>query len=384
METSVVLRAVAIVLVCSNHIGLTGVWGGAHILLAAAGYSFARFQLNALASSGRVRPLFQTIARIAVPSVVVIAIAYLTTREYDVWNVLLIEHLFAPVGGALGPDGWDPVWNYWFIEVLVVTLVLCAALLSIPAVRGLERAHPFGFALAVLGVCLVLRFHVFGGEVPMEAYRPQTTVWLFAIGWAAVRATRVGHRLLLTVAAVCGALLPGFFDDEHGRKLVIVSGLLLLIWVIRVPMLGALRRLTATLAGASLWIYLTQPLTFHFMEWGQSLFDDPSAAAGSGSSSGADQSGLLHDLRLAAATVIALAVGVLAWKAYQRAIRHLARLRTVRATFGEPGKVPRGDGQNRTWPSSVQHLTGQAQRRLRQLRHRRAAAQAVHRTSPPG
>ena len=70
--------------------------GGAHILLAAAGYSFARFQLNAIASSGRVRPLFQTIARIAVPSVVVIAIAYVTTREYDVWNVLLIEHLFAP------------------------------------------------------------------------------------------------------------------------------------------------------------------------------------------------------------------------------------------------------------------------------------------------
>jgi hypothetical protein len=111
-------------------------------------------------------------------------------------------------------------------------------------------------------------------------------------------------------------------------------------------MLGALRRLTATLAGASLWIYLTQPLTFHFMEWGQSLFDDPSAAAGSGSSSGADQSSLLHDLRLAAATVIALAVGVLAWKAYQRAIRHLARHRTVSATFGEPETVLYGDGQH--------------------------------------
>jgi hypothetical protein len=198
-----------------------------------------------------------------------------------------------------------------------------------------------------------------------------------------VRATRVSHRLLLTVAAVCGALLPGFFDDEHGRKLVIVGGLLLLIWVTRVPMLGALKRLTATLAGASLWIYLTQPLTFHFMEWGQSLFDDPSAEAGSGSSSGADQSGLLHDLRLAAATVIALAVGVLAWKAYERAIRHVARLRTVRATFGEPGKDS-GGGQKRTWPSSVQHPTSQSQRKLRQLRHRRAAAHAVHRTSPPG
>ncbi len=175
METSIVLRAVAIVLVCANHVGLSHVWGGAHVLLAVAGYSFARFQVNALASSGRIRPLYQSIARIVVPSVVVIAIAYVVTREYDVWNVLLVEHLFGPVGQDLGPDGWDPRWNYWFVEALVVILVLCAALLSIPAVRGVERAHPFGFAIAFLGVCLVLRFHFFVGEVPMEQYRPYTT-----------------------------------------------------------------------------------------------------------------------------------------------------------------------------------------------------------------
>jgi hypothetical protein len=115
METSIVLRALAIVMVCANHVGLTQVFGGAHVLLAVAGYSFARFQVNAVASSGRVRPLFQSIARIAVPSVVVIAIASVVTRHYAVGNVLLIEHLFDP---DVGPDGWDPRWDYWFIEVL--------------------------------------------------------------------------------------------------------------------------------------------------------------------------------------------------------------------------------------------------------------------------
>ena len=156
METSVVLRALVIVLVCAQHIDLTTVYGGAHILLAVAGYSFARFQVNAVASSGRVRPLFQSIARIAFPSMVVIAIAYVVTREYAVWNILLIEDLFGP---DVGPDGWDPAWDYWFIEVLVAILVVWAALLAIPAVRGLERARPFGFAVAFLGVFLVLRFH---------------------------------------------------------------------------------------------------------------------------------------------------------------------------------------------------------------------------------
>jgi hypothetical protein len=322
------MRAVAIVMVCANHVGLVHVWGGAHILLAVAGYSFARFQLNAVASSGRVRPLLRSIVRIVVPSVLVIAVAYVVTREYDIWNLLLVEHLVGPDDWILGPDGWDPRLNYWFIEVLVVSLLLCAALLSIPAVRRLQRAQPFGFAAAFLGVCLVLRFHPFVGDAPMEPYRPQTTLWIFAVGWAAACAPRVGHRIFVTAAAACGAALPGFFDEDAGRKLVVIGVLLVLIWVSRVPVVVGLRRLTSTLAGASLWIYLTQPLTFEFMEWGESQFGDTDIAAGV--TAGGHGSGLLHDLRLAVATVIALAVGVLAWKAYRGAGRYLARLREAR------------------------------------------------------
>jgi hypothetical protein len=149
---------------------------------------------------------------------------------------------------------------------------------------------------------------------------------------------------LVTAAAACGALLPGFFDEDGGRKLVIVGGLLVLIWVTRVPVLVGLRRLTSTLAGASLWIYLTQPLTFDFMEWGESLFGDPSVAASASSSAGTTAgghgSGLLHDLRLAVATVIALAVGVLAWKAYRGAVRYLARLREGRGRSEDRAKSP--------------------------------------------
>ena len=323
MELSTVLRAVAIVLVCANHVGLTYLFGGAHVLLAVAGHSFARFQLNAVATSGRVRPLIRSIVRIVVPSVIVIAVAYAITRHYDVWNILLIEHLFAPEGPELGPDAWDPVWNYWFIEVLVLALVFCAVLLAIPAVRRVERTWPFGFATGLVAVGLALRFQPFSGDGAMELYRPVATLWLFAIGWAAARATRDRERVLLTVAAVCGAMLPGFSDGDSGRKLVIACGLLLLIWVTRVPVPVGLRRITAILAGASLMIYLTQPLTFFLLEWGRSLLvDQPDARVPRPA-----PSGVMHDLRLVAATVIALVAGVLAWKAYELVLRHLARLR---------------------------------------------------------
>lgn len=327
VELSTVLRAVAIVLVCANHVGLTYLFGGAHVLLAVAGYSFARFQLNAVAASGHIRPLIRSIVRIAVPSVVVIALAYVITRQYDVWNILLIEHFFAPEGEELGPDAWDPVWNYWFIEVLVLALVACAALLSIPAARRLERMWPFGFALGLVGICLVLRFQEAIGEGPMNMYRPLTTVWLFALGWAAARATRGGHRLVLTAAAICGAMLPGFSDGDAGRKLVITCGVLLLIWVTRLPVPAGLRRVTTVLAGASLMIYLTQPLTFFLLEWGESLLGDLSETTAPGAEpSELDQTGVMHDLRLVVATGIALMVGVLAWKAYELALRYVGRL----------------------------------------------------------
>ncbi len=322
-ELSTVLRAVAIVLVCANHVGLSHLFGGAHVLLAAAGYSFARFQLNAVAAGGRIRPLVRSIARITVPSVLVIATGYVITRQYEVWNILLIEHFFAPDGPELGPDGWDPVWNYWFIEVLVLALVFSAVLLSIPAARRLERTWPFGFAVGLLGICLFLRFEPIAGDGPMELYRPVATGWLFALGWAAARATRYRHRLLLTAAAVGGAMLPGFSDGDSGRKLVVACGLLLLIWVTRLPVPLGLRRVTAVLASASLLIYLTQPLTLFLLDRIQSLLvDQPSVAA-----SGAGHPGVLQDLRLVVVTVIALAVGVVAWKAYEFVLRHLMRLR---------------------------------------------------------
>ena len=46
LETSVALRAAAIVLIVGSHAELFELWGGAHILLGVAGYNFGRFCLT--------------------------------------------------------------------------------------------------------------------------------------------------------------------------------------------------------------------------------------------------------------------------------------------------------------------------------------------------
>ncbi len=80
LETSVALRAVAILLIVGSHAELFELWGGAHILLGVSGYNFGRFCLTPVPRTDRVRHLRNTIGWIAVPSVIWVAIALLITE----------------------------------------------------------------------------------------------------------------------------------------------------------------------------------------------------------------------------------------------------------------------------------------------------------------
>ncbi len=248
VETNVLLRAAAIVMVVGSHSNLFTLLGGAHVLLAVAGYNFARFQLVDLPRRDRVRRLLRSTARIVVPSVLWLSFAAATSAKYGVLNVLLLN-------GVLGSREWTEAWHYWFVEALVWTLVGLTALLAVPAVDRLERRWAFWlpYGLAVAG--LLTRYDVvrlFDGD---WIHRAHVLVWLFALGWAAARAPSWRHRVLVSLTVV--ATVPGFFEGgQHAREAVIVAGVLLLTWVrhVRVPVVVG--RCAGVLASASLYVYL--------------------------------------------------------------------------------------------------------------------------------
>jgi acyl-CoA synthetase (AMP-forming)/AMP-acid ligase II len=247
LETNVLLRALAIVLIVGSHANLFLVVGGAHVLLAVSGFNFGRFHLTESPRTERVRHLSTSIARVVVPSVLWIGIAAVTLTPYTWQNVLLLN-------GILGPDGWaEPEWHYWFIEALVYTLVGLTALMTLPAVDRLERRSPFWlpFSLALLG--LLTRFEIVTVSDGDLIHRASVVFWLFALGWATVKATAEWQRLL--VSAVLVLTVPGFFEDT-AREAVVLAGMLLLVWVhaLRVP--SWIARAAGMLAGASLHIYL--------------------------------------------------------------------------------------------------------------------------------
>ena len=247
LETSVALRAAAIVLIVGSHADVFELWGGAHILLGVAGYNFGRFCLTPVPRQVRIRHLRNTIAWIAVPAVAWIAIALMLTDDYHPTNLLLANKF-------LGPHDSMTAGRLWFVEVLVWILVALAILFWLPAMDRLERRHPFALAGGFLAVGLALRFDVLGLTLGRDAWFTVLTFWFFAAGWAAAKATTIQQRVLVTAVLVVG--LHGYFGSTL-RETMVLAGLVLLLWLPALRCPSLLAAAAGIVAEASLYIYLT-------------------------------------------------------------------------------------------------------------------------------
>jgi hypothetical protein len=201
------------------------------------------------------------------------------TGAYPWTSALLVNHL-------LGPAGWsEPAWHYWFVEVAVWSLLGLAALISVPLVHRLDLRHPFALPVALALLGLLTRYDLLALRGGDEIHRPEVVWWLLAIGWAAARATTVGHRALLTGLVLLS--VPGFFGDP-AREAVVVLGVLVLVWLRRVRLPAPCVPLLGVLAASSLWVYLTHWQVYPHLEVDHPLL----------------------------ATVASFAVGVVAWRAW--------------------------------------------------------------------
>ncbi|GFG49795.1 AMP-dependent synthetase [Mycolicibacterium agri] len=247
LETSVALRAAAIVLIVGSHATLYEMWGGAHLLLGIAGYNFARFCLTPVPRVQRMRHLRNTIGWIVVPSVIWIAIALVITDDYHWTNLLLAEKFF-------GPPHSMTAGRLWFVEVLVWILIALTLVCWLPAADRWERRRPFAFAAAFLVVGLALRYELLGLHFGHEAWFTVLAFWFFAVGWAAAKSSTVWQRI--AVSAVLIVSLHGYFGSTS-REMLVLSGFLLLIWLPAIRCPAWLTVVAGTVAEASLYTYLT-------------------------------------------------------------------------------------------------------------------------------
>ena len=254
VDTSVVIRAVAILLIVCTHMRVFRIPGGAHALLAVVGYNVARFQLADHDVPGRLRRAGSTIARVAVPTSLWIGLNMVVVGGYSIGSMLLVNSYF---GDAARRGGR---WEYWYFETFVQVMVVLALLFAVPAVRRLERRGPFVFALGVLAMTLVVRFDLvqWGGEYN-EVFRAHTVACFVALGWCAQRADTMWKRLAVTLLAVVTTF--GYFD-QFDRELRIVLMIGALVWIpsVRLPRPVAVG--VGVIAAASMWIFLV-----HWQVW---------------------------------------------------------------------------------------------------------------------
>jgi acyl-coenzyme A synthetase/AMP-(fatty) acid ligase/peptidoglycan/LPS O-acetylase OafA/YrhL len=245
IDTGVALRATAIVLVVGTHAGLFTVRGGAHLLLALAGFNFARFHLTDIPRRRRIRHLGASVARIAVPASLYLALVAVLDHRYSWQNALLLNEAIGP---RMGPQR-----HYWFVETLVYLLVALAAVFAIRQVDRWERRLPFLLPVTLLAAGLTVRYDLLP-VTPFDSFgTPARLFWFFALGWAAAKADAPWQRLLVT--AVGATTVIGYFGNPL-REAVIIAGLMLLTWVPHLPSLAVVNRGAALLAGSSLYIYL--------------------------------------------------------------------------------------------------------------------------------
>ncbi|MGX5695031.1 AMP-binding protein [Agromyces soli] len=303
LETPAVLRAAAIVLIVGTHADLLMLKGGAHLLLAVAGYNLARFQLAGTPGTTRVRRLARSAMQLVVPAVLWIGAVALVTGQYRPSTALLVNNLVP------GDGRWNEQWQFWFLEAMVWTIAGLAVCFAVRWVDRLERRAPFGFALAVLALALVARFAIAGPQAEyVERYSAPVVVWLIALGWLVARGDTTRRRVLVSIVTVATSF--GFFG-EPGREAIVAGGILALVWLPAVPLPRAIVPVVATLAGASMFIYLT-----HWQVYPP--FEQSAPWLG---------------------TLLSLAVGVVAWRLYAAASAGASRI--VRAAWKAPARGTR-------------------------------------------
>ncbi len=251
VETNVAIRAAAVIMICGSHVGLFSLGGGAHVLLAVAGFTFARYVLPEASQAQRWRRTARVAVGIAVPALIVAVVMVGLFGSAHWANLTLLHWAFRPGVGNI----------FWFVESLLLIIVVTTGLLSLPRLRTAYAQDPWRVAFFLTVALLVPRYVVLALVDGMIRGLPWTVAWLFTAGLAMASA-QTWPRRALTVLVAAGATI-GFFPASE-RNLAIMIGLSLLALVPTVVIPRVAVRPVGVVAAASLHIYLVQFQMFEF------------------------------------------------------------------------------------------------------------------------
>ena len=255
IDSQLVLRAAAILLVVIHHATLWPIPGGAAMLVMLVGLSLARFQRQRLFAGDTLavlRPLATNLTLYAL-----LVAGFSLARGEVLWpSVFLVGNL-----GFAAPPHMMP-YLYWFVEAYAQTILLSAALFCIPSVRRVAAAQPLGSGLVVLTLAVVAKlltpyvWYIGGPQI----FTLPDVFYLAVLGWCLYFLdTPPKRKAFFAVTAVVCLVLAWWGGNWTGswvKFMLVLGAVCVLLFIPRMTLPGWAGRLILPVSAASYHIYL--------------------------------------------------------------------------------------------------------------------------------
>lgn len=255
VDTDLLMRALAILLVVVHHATLWPVPGGAAALVMLVGYGLARFHGAALMRGETSRLLRAVAANLAVYAPLVVGFS-IARGEVQWPSVFLVGNL-----GIFDPKHMLP-HLYWFVEAYAQVMLIVAGLFSLPALRQQVAANPFASGIAALVATVAIKFLVplVWAVGPVQIFTVSDVLYLAVFGWCVFHAQTARQRLVVFgIAAVAFPFMAYWGGNWTGSWVKFTLQLAcvgILLAAPRVSVPGKLAALALPVAAAGYHIYL--------------------------------------------------------------------------------------------------------------------------------
>ncbi|MEM6887384.1 MAG: AMP-binding protein [Pseudomonadota bacterium] len=272
IETMVLWRAMAILLVVADHTGFRFGLGASIALFALAGFSFGQLQLLAVLKDDHAARVWALIARLVVPMVLLVGL-YASLNIYrgvDTPTSALLfyrnmENLVNAIVFGLPEPQTTLLW-LWFLHAYLQIFLIAAILLSFPRIRQSLRKDVWlclaAFLLAAEIIGLLIMPAIFSGQGDLThvgillQYAPTTMMPFIVIGALAATADTAGRKALSLVFALAHLLACRVVFVNHAEIWWVVALACCIVFPI-VTLPRFLSKAVVPIAAFSLMIYLT-------------------------------------------------------------------------------------------------------------------------------
>ena len=272
IDTPMLIRAAAIVLVVAGHLQLIKYGDGATTaLFLVSGFLFGGLQMREAFRQESAVPILRSFRNIFVPTFLyaLFSFAQKSLRGHQTTvNIVLMNNDFMDYSALPpGAKAQDYQIHLWYVDALLKMLLFLSLGLVLARWTKLLRVGVFRFALALFALGCVTRFVLPGAFDPqfyahgarvlsIWEYAPTTHFATFMLGVLVANAPeRRAKWFVGGLMLVYAALSAHFFGWENAAVAAIAG--VVLITASRVTVPKPVARLAFLLSGASLFIYLT-------------------------------------------------------------------------------------------------------------------------------